>query len=125
MYFITALNEVQAKLYRLDEENGISRRRVRELEMELEVCKREVARERTRVLEREEMLVQHKFESERRQAKDKGKQKEQDDLEVVERRYREAVEEKKGSYIEFPLIFYADSSDPQHSNLSYLRCVRI
>ncbi|KAF4569937.1 hypothetical protein EYR40_008916 [Pleurotus pulmonarius] len=95
VYFITALNEVQAKLYRLDEENGISRRRVRELEMELEVCKREVARERTRVLEREEMLVQHKVESERRQAKDKGKQKEQDDLEAVERRYREAVEEKK------------------------------
>ncbi|KAG9223886.1 hypothetical protein CCMSSC00406_0007748 [Pleurotus cornucopiae] len=95
VYFITALNEVQAKLYRLDEENGISRRRVRELEMELEVCKREVARERTRVLEREEMLVQHKVESERKHAKDKGKQKEQDDLEVVERRYREAVEEKK------------------------------
>ena len=35
----------------------MSRRRVRELELELESCKADVKRERTRVLEREEIIV--------------------------------------------------------------------
>jgi hypothetical protein len=39
---------VQFRLEHLEEENGVSRRRVRELEYELEECKREVIRERTR-----------------------------------------------------------------------------
>ena len=37
----------------MESENSISRRRVRELELELEECKKEVAKERTKVLERE------------------------------------------------------------------------
>ncbi|PPQ73164.1 hypothetical protein CVT24_009101 [Panaeolus cyanescens] len=50
---LQTLQAVQNQLQDLEDENGISRRRVRELEMELEECKREVARERTRLLERE------------------------------------------------------------------------
>lgn len=45
---IKTLNDVHFRLEHLEEENSISRRRVRELEYELEECKREVVRERTR-----------------------------------------------------------------------------
>lgn len=81
----------------------ISRRRVRELELELEECKREVRQERTRMLEweskmerdrlqqREEML-QREEEWQRRR---KGKQREMDEEDMTQR-YKEVVEEKKG-----------------------------
>ena len=52
---VATLGLVQSKLSHLEAENSISRRRVRELEMELEACKREVAKERTRVIEREQL----------------------------------------------------------------------
>ncbi|KZT12216.1 uncharacterized protein LAESUDRAFT_691432 [Laetiporus sulphureus 93-53] len=51
--FIATLNAVQSKLAFLESENSISRRRMNELELELETCKKEVARERTRLLEQE------------------------------------------------------------------------
>ena len=50
---MATLSVVQSKLAYLEVENGISRRRVRELERELEDCKREVAVERTRVQARD------------------------------------------------------------------------
>jgi hypothetical protein len=52
---LQTLSAVQSQLRDLEDENSISRRRVRELEMELEECKRHVARERTRLIEREEL----------------------------------------------------------------------
>jgi hypothetical protein len=93
------LRAVQSKLLHLESQNGISRRRVRELEMELESCKEDVKRERTRVLEREEVIaVQHAGNSptgKRSAAKiAKGKAK-ATELNLGER-YREVVEEKKG-----------------------------
>lgn len=96
------LNNVQSKLQHLEEENGISRRRVRELELELEVCKRDVARERTRVMEREEVIVQQQRDASGilglRRSKGKSRAKDASmDNEVLHDRYREAVEEKKGS----------------------------
>ncbi|KAF8895141.1 hypothetical protein BD779DRAFT_1797040 [Infundibulicybe gibba] len=105
---ISTLTAVQTKLQELEEENSISRRRVRELEMELEVCKREVVRERTRVLEREEAIGRSQ-----RSLRDlsmredgvkrtKGKARARDvsvmvapDNADLGERYREAVEEKK------------------------------
>ena len=54
---LQTLSAVQGQLCDLEEENGISRRRVRELEMELEECKHQVAREGTRLFEREEMSI--------------------------------------------------------------------
>jgi hypothetical protein len=52
---LQTLSAVQSQLRDLEDENSISRRRVRELEMELEECKRHVARERTRLIERDEL----------------------------------------------------------------------
>jgi len=44
------LSVIQSRLAFLESENSVSRRRVKELELELEACKQEVARERTRIL---------------------------------------------------------------------------
>lgn len=91
---ISTLSAVQSRLHQLEDENSISRRRVRELERELEMCKREVVEERTRILEQEHLISQQK-----RHVLKKGKEKAQDaraddfDISV---RYREVVEEKKG-----------------------------
>ncbi|KAJ7164614.1 hypothetical protein C8R43DRAFT_1166592 [Mycena crocata] len=87
---LSTLSAVQAKLHQLEDENSISRRRVRELEVELEVCKREVVKERTRILEQDEISVHENV-------KGKGKARATDhgtSLEL-EKRYREVVEEKK------------------------------
>ncbi|GLB38153.1 putative centrosome microtubule-binding domain of Cep57 [Lyophyllum shimeji] len=103
------LNTVQAKLQHLEEENGISRRRVRELELELDLCKRDVAKERTRVMEREEIIAQQQRDASYANMsgaagrRNKGKAKARDtsfsggerQREVLGERYREAVEEKK------------------------------
>ncbi|KAF8630896.1 hypothetical protein AX17_005254 [Amanita inopinata Kibby_2008] len=108
---IRTLNTVQSRLEHLEEENGISRRRVRELEYELEECKREVVRERTRLLEETAELsgvIQAanlsryaQGTSGKKTAKGKGKAKDSvatiaaANLSAAEERYREAVEEKK------------------------------
>ncbi|KAJ7069924.1 hypothetical protein C8F01DRAFT_537008 [Mycena amicta] len=92
---LSTLASVQARLHGLEDENAISRRRVRELELELEVCKREVVKERTRILERSEMSA--RIEAEATHGKGKGKAREMD-LNVdaqLEERYRQAVAEKK------------------------------
>ncbi|KAJ7707141.1 hypothetical protein B0H16DRAFT_1393382 [Mycena metata] len=100
---LSTLSVVQTKLYQLEDENGISRRRVRELELELEVCKREVARERTRVLERSEASAIQREAADHRAAKGKAKARgglsgvheQEEEGEDVGERYREVVEEKK------------------------------
>lgn len=86
---LNTLTTVQTQLAHLEEQNSVSRRRVRELEMELEGCKRDVRRERTRVEERESVIAGLRRESEQ-DRKGKGRQ-----VEAVER-YRQVVEEKKG-----------------------------
>ncbi|KAJ7696012.1 hypothetical protein B0H17DRAFT_1270306 [Mycena rosella] len=97
---LSTLSVVQTKLHQLEDENSISRRRVRELELELEVCKREVAKERTRILERDEVsLQQREWEAANARGKGKGKARAAEysasiDAEMQER-YREVVEEKK------------------------------
>lgn len=93
------MNNVQKKLQQLEEENGISRRRVRELEMELEDCKREVARERTRLIEQEEFLKQQQANLRAAKGKARARDRDLDDSTQLHERYKEAVEEKKGSYI--------------------------
>ncbi|EKM49207.1 uncharacterized protein PHACADRAFT_179304 [Phanerochaete carnosa HHB-10118-sp] len=90
------LSIVQSKISHLETENSISRRRVRELELELEECKKEVTRERTRILGREEPDVQIPQEKMTRGIRTKAP-KPVEPLETYEdiRRYKEAVEEKK------------------------------
>ncbi|KAJ3850657.1 hypothetical protein EV368DRAFT_44833 [Lentinula lateritia] len=100
---LTVMNTIQDKLEQLEDENGISRRRVRELELELEMCKKDVARERTRVIQKEEAILQNQLELERAVADAKrsmkGKTRARDtsmhaDIDSSVR-YKEAVEEKK------------------------------
>ncbi|KAF9474531.1 hypothetical protein BDN70DRAFT_996996 [Pholiota conissans] len=96
---IQTLNAVQGQLQDLEEENGISRRRVRELEMELDECKREVARERTKLFEREERSVRRlqdlKAGTSQGKQKAKAKAVPEEDDERLHARYKEAVDEKK------------------------------
>ncbi|KDQ09859.1 hypothetical protein BOTBODRAFT_58395 [Botryobasidium botryosum FD-172 SS1] len=102
-----AIDLLSVRLRELERENGSSRRRVRELELELDYCKAEVVKERTRVLEGVERLQKveaaERAEKERRERKGKERMREQsvitegdaDDTKVWEARYKEAVEEKK------------------------------
>lgn len=105
---IATLTVVQNKLTHLEAENSVSRRRVRELELELEACKKEVARERTRILEHEQSVLKDdglpagkkRVVSQRERAQQQLQQQkaeeDQADLAAAEARYRTAVEEKKG-----------------------------
>ena len=61
--------------------------------MELENCKIEVKRERTRVHEREEIIVAQQKEFQKRRD---SKKKANDEI-VTGKRYKEVVEEKKGT----------------------------
>ncbi|KIJ60268.1 hypothetical protein HYDPIDRAFT_117349 [Hydnomerulius pinastri MD-312] len=53
---IASLNTLHTRLTHLETENSIARRRVRELEYELEQCKRDVVRERTRIMESQDAI---------------------------------------------------------------------
>ncbi len=98
---LSAISAVQSKLRELEDENGVSRRRVRELEHELELCKIEVTKERSILMQREEFLAAQQRElelEEARRRKGKGKAKARDISFSREdtSRYLEVVEEKKG-----------------------------
>jgi hypothetical protein len=69
---------------------------VRELELELEECKRDVRTERTRIEAKDRDIEELKRE---RTRKDKGKQRDVGTEKDVEERYKEVVEEKKGMAI--------------------------
>ena len=73
--FLSVLTAVQAKLAHLELENSISRRRIWELERELESCQAEVARKRTRVLERECIIAQQREDTAVRARRQKGKER--------------------------------------------------
>jgi hypothetical protein len=52
-----AMNLLQKKIAHLDAENHTSRKRMKELECELDVCRQDVERQRRLVMLREELLV--------------------------------------------------------------------
>ncbi|KAG0704780.1 hypothetical protein DFH29DRAFT_331029 [Suillus ampliporus] len=81
---IASLNALHAKLAHLETENGIARRRVRELEYELQQCKRDVARERSRIMDQDAGEPSWKRGKEERREKEEEQSK-----------YFEVVEEKK------------------------------
>ncbi|OBZ71751.1 hypothetical protein A0H81_08633 [Grifola frondosa] len=88
------LGAVQSRLAYLESENSISRRRVQELELELEACKKDVhedaaGRDRQRLAELER-LKKSKARTSNREL-----QAEAEERAVAERRYKAAVEEKK------------------------------
>ena len=99
---------MQSQLRDLEDENSISRRRVRELEMELEECKRHVARERTRLIERDELNDLGGYgggKTIRNKGKGRAVEPSVIDDERLHERYKDAVEEKKGLCWAFILIF--------------------
>ncbi|KII90515.1 hypothetical protein PLICRDRAFT_39079 [Plicaturopsis crispa FD-325 SS-3] len=89
---LATLTAVQTQLAHLESQNGISRRRVRELERELDACRKEVARERSRVMEREEVIARQRLDDVRRKGKQRAREEEVGEQSV---RYKEVVEEKK------------------------------
>lgn len=91
---------MQSKLAFLESEHSISRRRVQELESELERCKKDVAKERTRVLQMEIQDVERQHAATMKahaDRKGKGKAVPSSPTTGGHARYREAVEEKKGA----------------------------
>ncbi|KDQ62237.1 hypothetical protein JAAARDRAFT_189583 [Jaapia argillacea MUCL 33604] len=90
---LAVLNNVHLKLKHLEDENGISRRRVRELELELDECKQQVARERARVLDIEKSTSRQR--SDKVRVVEATRRAHVEEQEENAKRYREAVEEKK------------------------------
>lgn len=108
---MNTLTIVQSKLAYLESEHGISRRRVQELELELEQCKKDVAKERTRVLQMEIEDVERQHAATMKayaDRKGKGKAAPSSPTATAEdrTRYLEAVEEKKGACGSIWLSFY-------------------
>ena len=91
-----ALEDLTKWLGVIERENTTSRRRVNELEMELETCKEEVAQEKTKLVEltRDGNFYERGARSSKPTTVHQGNGNVS--LRESERRYREAVEEKKG-----------------------------
>ncbi|KAL5482601.1 hypothetical protein ACEPAI_9195 [Sanghuangporus weigelae] len=88
------LTTLQTRLNQLESQNLVSRRRIQELEYELDACKLEIKRERTRVMERDEIIVaQQRDFQKQRAALSRPARKVPDP--ANDARYREVVEEKK------------------------------
>ncbi|KAI6042627.1 hypothetical protein EDC04DRAFT_2563903 [Pisolithus marmoratus] len=92
---VASLNALQVRLSHLENENSIARRRVRELEYELEQCKREVVRERTRILESQDAIDVNSRLPGPSTSRAKGKEKKTKEADQSASKYFEVVEEKK------------------------------
>lgn len=93
-----AMNLLQKKISHLDAENHTSRKRMKELERELDVCRQDVETQRRLIMLREELLVkQHRAGA--ATSNSKGKARFVEDTKEEQNRYKQAVEEKKGSQI--------------------------
>ncbi|KAI9465634.1 hypothetical protein BJY52DRAFT_1245223 [Lactarius psammicola] len=89
-----AMNLLQKKIAHLDAENHTSRKRMKELEHELDVCRHDVERQRTLVAQREDLLVRQQR-MEVADSRTKGKARAMEDARVEQKRYKQSVEEKK------------------------------
>jgi uncharacterized Fe-S center protein len=94
---VASLNTLHARLTHLETENGVARRRVRELEYELEQCKRDVVRERTRIMESQDAIdISAARIAGPSTSRAKGKEKKNKETDQHASRYFEIVEERKG-----------------------------
>lgn len=110
---IASLNALHTRLNHLETENSIARRRVRELEYELEECKRDVVRERTRIMGSQDAIdISAARIAVPSTSRAKGKEKRQKDTDPYASKYFEVVQEKKGdsesNYVKYLLL--TDSS---------------
>lgn len=92
---IQSLASLQTRLNHLESQNLTSRRRIRELELELETCKLEVKREKMKALEKEEIIVTQQRDFQRWKSDMKHSLHHNSD---AEERYQEVMAEKKGEY---------------------------
>ncbi|THH03864.1 hypothetical protein EW145_g5947 [Phellinidium pouzarii] len=125
---LRTLTSLQTRLNQLESQNLVSRRRVRELELELEACKVEVKRERTRVLEREEIIVAQQKDFQKRRATS-GRSKRIDSDPANESRYNEVIEEKRAlealiTTLRSHLSRLTDELSSQQAQLDELRSLR-
>jgi hypothetical protein len=104
------MNHLQKKIAHLDAENHTSRRRMKELEGELDVCRRDVEKQRELVIHRE-ALIGRQQRAEGATTRSKGKARAVEDTDEEKKRYIQAVQEKKGSqlYNIHPLLHQTDS----------------
>ena len=119
---LATIAAVQSKLLHLESQNGISRRKLRELEMELEACKEAVKREKTKGVENEEDLVTQgpdRVGVGKKYDRTKGKDKAIESCfeSSTRDRYLEVVEEKKGKILS---IFAATRYSSQSAALEAL-----
>ncbi|KAI0004640.1 hypothetical protein BJV74DRAFT_389821 [Russula compacta] len=89
-----AMKLLQKKIAHLDAENHTSRRCMKELEHELDVCRQDVEKQRELVMRREELLVKQQR-AEAATAKLKGKVRAVEETKEEQKRYKQAVEEKR------------------------------
>ncbi|KAI5118867.1 hypothetical protein M0805_005310 [Coniferiporia weirii] len=125
---LQTLTSLQTRLNQLESQNLVSRRRVRELELELEACKAEVKRERTRVLEREEIIVAQQKDFQKRKTTF-GRPAKMDPKTVEESRYNEVIEEKRAlealiATLRSHLSRLTDELSSQQTQLGELRSMR-
>ena len=92
------MNHLQKKIAHLDAENHISRKRMKELEDELDLCRQNVERQRRLVARREDVLVRQQ-QVEVSGSRTKGKARATEDAREEQKHYKRSVEEKKGSLI--------------------------
>ena len=96
---VASLNSLHARLTHLENENSIARRRVRELEYELEQCKQDVVRERSRMMESQDAIDANARLPGPSTLRAKGKEERTREVDQSMSKYLEIVEEKKGSVI--------------------------
>jgi len=88
----TALDSLSRRLRDLERENAVSRRRVTELELELETCKADVVRERTRLNQEASKVASTSNPRLNRSYTAPA----DTSVREMEQRYKQAVQEKKG-----------------------------
>lgn len=99
--FNAAVEELAARLREVERENATSRRRVKELERELEECREEVQRERTRLVEELEKSRVQSPDAQDRKGKRREAALDPEDAQAAEfwqARYNEVVEQKEGEH---------------------------
>ncbi|KAF9220472.1 hypothetical protein BS17DRAFT_787047 [Gyrodon lividus] len=92
---VASLNALHARLAHLETENSVARRRVRELEYELEQCNRDVVRERTRIIESQDAIDVSPARAGPSTSRAKGKERRNKEADQQASKYFEIVEEKK------------------------------
>ncbi|KIK80929.1 hypothetical protein PAXRUDRAFT_833216 [Paxillus rubicundulus Ve08.2h10] len=127
---VASLNTLHARLTHLENENGVARRRVRELEYELEQCKRDVVKERTRIMESQDAIdISAARIAGPSTTRAKGKEKRNKETDQHASKYFEIVEERKAlealiTTLRHHLTRVTSDLSSQQQLLEELRCLR-